>query len=136
MSWENVDLKGVSTDVALISEGPHVFELLPGAKSNEAGALLCQAAVVDEGEFKGKRVLFNYPDPESINSKGNVNSWSAVALKRLEVASGVDIDAGESKVDYLNRIAGTRFASAIKYNEDSTGQKRMNLQILNVKAAA
>lgn len=135
MSWEAIDLKGVSTQIDLIPEGLYTFELLPGAKYNESGSILAQAAVATDGEFRGKRVLFSYPDPESISSKGKVQSWSAVALKRLEQAIGIDINDGETKTDYLNRVAGSKFQTGIKHNEDDSGQKRMNLQLLNLKPA-
>src|ERR1700690_2778624 len=106
MSWANIDLKNVSTEFELVPEGKYTLELSSGAKYNDNGTILASATIVSEGEFAGKRVLFSYPDPESTSSKGKVQSWSAVAFKRLTQAIGVDVNEGEDHAAYLNRVAG------------------------------
>lgn len=137
MGWENIDLKDISTQDALIPPGVYSFELSSGAKFDEKGTIKTSATVNGNGEFTGKRVFFTYPDPESISAAGKVNSWSAVAFKRLEQALGVDVNEGESPVDYLNRVAGNRFQGTITHSpatEQYPAQARLN--IFNVKPAA
>jgi len=124
----------------LLPVGKYTFELLPGARYDERnGGIVAMAAVVNNGEFNGKRVYLTYPDPESIGSRsGKVQSWSTVAFKRFEQAIGIEIDAGEDKVDYLHRIAGNRFTMPVKHSEpsDDYPTAKVNAQLLNVSAAA
>lgn len=137
MSWASINLKEVNPNqLELVADGVYTFELNSGAKYNEAGAILASASIVSEGDFRGKRMLFSYPDPESLDSTGKPQTWSAVALKRLEVATGHDVEEGEDKVSFLNRIAGSKFIATVKTKEDKNGTKRSNIQTLNVKAAA
>lgn len=138
MAWTNVDLKNVSTQLELIPEGTYTLELAPGTKYDEKnGAVRASASIVGDGEFTGKRVFFSYPDPESISSKGKVNTWSAVALKRLIESLGVDQNEGEDVVEFLNRISGNRFAGTIKH-QPATEQypASASLNLFNVKPAA
>jgi len=137
LSWQNIDLKDVSTQVELLPAGVYTFELSPGAKYDDKGAIRASATVNGHGEFTGKRVFFSYPDPESISSKGKVNSWSAVALKRLEQAIGIEINPGEDKVEYLNRVAGNHFQGTVTItpaNEQYPAS--VSLGLFNVKPAA
>jgi hypothetical protein len=137
MSWANIDLKTINpAQLDLVAAGSYVFALNAGAKYNERGAILASATIESDGEFKGKRMLFSYPDPESVSSEGKVQQWAGVALKRLEVALGVDTEEGEDPVAYLNRAAGNKFAANVTVKDDNTGTKRSNIQLLNVKPAA
>jgi len=138
MSWTNIDLKNISTQVELLPPGTYTFEVSPGAKFNDKGTLLASARVATEGEFKGKPVFFSYPDPESVSAGGKVNSWSAVALKRLEMAVGVDFNDGETPDVYLNRIAGQRFTGVVTHSptNDEYPTPRVNLNLFNLKPAA
>lgn len=136
MSWNNINLKEVSTqEFDLVPSGLYTFEVLPGAKFNEQGALIGSLAIVSDGEFKGRRMFYSYPDPESMSNAGKVQSWSAVALKRFEQAIGIDANDGEDKAEYMNRVASSRVQFPVVTKEDSTGTKRANLQLLNVKPA-
>jgi hypothetical protein len=137
MSWTNINIKDVNpAQLDLVAPGSYVFALNPGAKYNERGAILASATIESDGEFKGKKMLFSYPDPESVSQEGKVQQWSSVAFKRLEVAVGQDMEEGEDPVAYLNRIAGAKFAAGVTAKEDATGTKRSNIQLLNVKPAA
>jgi len=137
MSWNNINLKEVNpAQLDLVAPGTYVFTLNNGAKYNERGAILASATIESDGDFKGKRVLFSYPDPESTSAEGKIQTWSSVALKRLEVATGQECVEGEDKVEFLNRIAGSKFSAGIAVKEDHTGTKRSNIQLLNVKPAA
>lgn len=137
MSWQNINIKEINpAQLDLVAPGSYVLALNTGAKYNERGAILASATIESDGEFRGKRMLFSYPDPESTSSEGKLQAWSSVALKRLEGAVGQDVAEGEDPVDYLNRIAGAKFTANVTVKEDSTGTKRSNIQLLNVKPAA
>jgi hypothetical protein len=138
MSWNNIDLSKISLDVELVPEGTYTFELSPGAKLTEWGALSCAGRIVNDGEFTGKTVFFSYPDPEGTSKDGKPMAWSATAFKRLTQALGEDVLDGEDKVTYLNRVAGSRFLMPIKHTvpTEEYPTKKVNALIFNVKAAA
>src|SRR5882672_6516611 len=137
MSWQEIDLKDVSTAVELLPAGTYNFELSPGAKYDERGSIRASATVNGSGEFTGKRVFFSFPDPTSISSKGKPNTWSAVALKRFEQALGIDINGGEDPVAYLNRVAGTHFQTSVSVTP-ATEQYPAGIQVslFNFKPSA
>lgn len=137
MAWNNINLREINPNLLdLVAPGTYTFSLNSGAKYNERGAILASATIESDGEFRGKRMLFSYPDPESVSQDGKVQTWSSVAFKRLEVAVGQDVEEGEDPITYLNRIAGAKFAAGVTVKEDATGSKRSNIQLLNVKPAA
>ena len=110
MSFETLKLADVRLEKPeAIPAGNYVFKLQPGAAEREnpfthVTELNVRFDVV-EGEFAGRPSFFAYPDPESLNKKGKPNTWSAQALKKLEVALGVDAFEGEGTTEYLNRVA-------------------------------
>jgi|SRR5882672_9683427 len=137
MSWENIDLKDISTQTELLPAGTYNFELSPGAKKDERGALKVSATVNGHGEFTGKRVFFSFPDPEAISAEGKSMAWSATALKRFEQAIGIEINPGETKEAYLNRVAGNHFQTSTTINpatEQYPPSVRVNL--FNFKPSA
>jgi hypothetical protein len=130
MGWTNIDLSKINpSDLNLVADGVYTFQLNPGAKYNEFGGIFASATIVSDGEFKGKRVSFSYPNPDEYN-------WAAPALKRLVVATGNDVEEGEDGPAVLNRISGSLFSSKIVNKDDKTGVKRSNLQTMSVKPAA
>jgi hypothetical protein len=137
MSWHNIKLSEISTQPEVIPAGKYVFELVPGAKLNEKGSLLASASITSDGDFKGRRVFFSYPDPESVSMSGKINSWSAVAFKRLVEAIGVDLTDGETPVDYLNRAAGNHFSAPVTVSpgSDEYPAPRVNMQLFQVSPA-
>ena len=141
MSWHDVDLTTVSPTEEIIPEKTFTFELLPGAKFDErgTGGINVAVAIVDDGEFTGRRMFAYYPDPESVSVRtGKKQDWSKIAMKRLEQALGIDCQAGEKAVEYLNRVAGNRFSTSVKHSAptDEYPVPRANLNLLNVKPAA
>jgi hypothetical protein len=137
MSWTNINIKEINpAQLDLVAPGSYTFALNSGAKYNERGAILASATIESDGEFRGKKMLFSYPDPESVSQEGKVQSWSSVAFKRMEVALGQDVEEGEDPVAYLNRVAGGKFAAGVTVKDDASGTKRSNIQLLNVKPAA
>ena len=138
MSWQNIDLKNISTQPEAIPDGTYTLEVKPGAKLNDRETLLVSASISQDGEFTGRNVYFSYPDPESVSASGKINSWSATAFKRLEQALGVDMNEGETPVEYLNRVAGSKFQAPITTTPatEDYPQPRTNVKIFNVKPAA
>lgn len=112
MSWSDVKLADVQPEsgYAELTPGEFTFALLPGAATriNNFGTeeLVARAACLDVPN-QGRQVFLQYPDPSSVNTKtGKKATWSAQALKKLEIALGTDQEDGETPVEYLNRVAG------------------------------
>lgn len=135
MSW-NVKWSDVSTQDAIIPEGSYDFELSPGAKFTDQGALKASAALVTEGEFTGKRIFFSYPNPTGFSNAGKSFKWSETAFKRLQVALGIDITEGEDEAAYLNRAAGNRFRGQVKHRTSEGYPTQAELNLFNVQPAA
>lgn len=141
MSWANIDLTTISPTLEIIPEKMFTWELLPGATYDERdhGRINVSAAIVNDGEFSGRKIFFSYPDPEGVSPRsGKKQDWSAIALKRLEQAIGVDYEAGEDPVHFLNRAAGSRFMSGVQHSKptDEYPNPRANLNLLNVRPSA
>lgn len=110
MSWETVSLADVKVEKPQpVPAGSYVFTLQPGAsyRTNQFNGVeeLNVRFDITEGEFAGRPVFVTYPDPTALNSKGQPMSWSAQALKVLELALGQDAMPGEDTAAYLNRVA-------------------------------
>jgi hypothetical protein len=74
------------------------------------------SASIAEGDFAGRRVFWTYPDPSSVSKNGKPFTWSAQAMKKLEISLGLDAFEGESLVDFFNRAANSnsnRFGAAL-----------------------
>lgn len=130
MTWQAIDLKNINPNLEIIPAKQYVFELLAGAKYGERdpGRIEANAAIVNDGEFTGRRLFFSYPDPTT-------KEWSPKALKRLEQSLGVDAEEGEDPVAYLNRAAGSRFGAAVTHTAPTPEypNARANLNIFSVK---
>jgi len=111
LSWTDIKLAEVKpeSDFPEIPFGTYVFSLLPGATTrvnNFGTEELVVSAAIAEGPQAGRRTFLQYPDPLSTNSQtGKKATWSAQALKKLELALGTDQNEGESVTEYLNRVA-------------------------------
>lgn len=141
MSWNDINLKDISPVEEIIPEKTFTFELLPGAKFDErgSGGVNVQFAIVNDGEFTGRRMFGFYPDPTSVSARsGKRQDWSGVAMRRLEQALGIDINDGEKVVEYLNRAAGGRVSTSVKHSAptDEYPTPKAQLNLLNVKPAA
>lgn len=127
--------------------GNYVFTLLPGAlyrtnKFTNAEELNVSFAVAD-GDYTGRRIFQSYPDPTSISKKsGKPNTWSAQALKVLEIALGEESLPGEDPATWLNRVAtsgNTRFAATMaqgKYIPTGQTEARVEFNIFSPEPAA
>lgn len=126
--------------------GTYKFQLLPGAeyrtnKFNGLEELNVSAAVV-EGEHQGRRIFFSYPDPTATSSKGKSLAWSAQALKKLEIALGIEALPGEDPQTYINRAASNgnaRFTGTVspsKYIKEGETEPRPEFNVFSVAPAA
>lgn len=120
MSWEQVTLADTKIEKpAAIPAGKYIFTLQPGAsyRTNPYNSIteLNVRFDVTEGEFAGRPIFVSYPDPTAISKDktlpdgsiqpGKPMTWSAQALKKLEISLGQDALPGEDTAAYLNRIA-------------------------------
>lgn len=101
------------------------------------------SAAITDGPNAGRRVFLQYPDPESVNTQtGKKATWSAQALKKLEIALGTDQENGETVVEYLNRVASnghSKFQMELApANKIRTGEKapRIEPKLFSVGPAA
>ena len=149
--WTNVTLADIAVEkgeFAPLPEGDFTFQLMPGAQyrtrtfqdGNTVTDLNVTAAIA-EGDHKGRRVFFNYPDPTSMNKAGKPKSWSTQALKKLEVVLGESALEGEKPADYLNRVAmtGARFGGTLQkgtFVKQGQTEPEAELNIWSVRPAA
>lgn len=140
MSWTEVDLAGVSTEMERVPEGEYVMSLLTGAKFNKWQPNKIEVgAKIIEGEYAGRVQYFTYGDPEKTPSM-------LQAMKRLEQAlaksTGREIQPGEDILSYLNdpEVVGGKFVATIKHREytDKEGQQQVkaDVSLFKVKAVA
>jgi len=150
MSFETVILADIQLEKTQQPPvGTYVFQLLPTAevrnnKFTQVQELNLSAAIA-EGDFKGRRVFWNYPDPSTVGQDGKTFAWSAQAMKKLEHVLGIDALEGESSVDYFNRAAASgnaRFSAYFgpnakkPYTPAGADEPRNELNIFTVKPAA
>lgn len=151
MGFETVVAADVKLEKNIPPPGDYVFQLMPGAeerpnKFTQVMELNLSAAVA-EGDEAGKRVFFSYPDPTAIQQKGkNAGkrmAFSEQAMKKLEIALGVDALPGETFPEYFRRVSANgaaRFGGTIEKNlyvkdgKEVEGDPKFN--IFSVKAAA
>lgn len=133
MSWADIDLTTISTAITPIAENAdgYIFELLPGAKNSDYDAERVEVqAAIAEGEFAGRKLFFSYPDPAK-------QEWAPRVFKRLVESLGMDIEAGEKPVVYLNRAAGLRFKAPVTHRKGEEGAPvKADLNIFKVRPAA
>jgi hypothetical protein len=129
-----------------IPVGAYKFKLQPGAqyRTNKFNGLeeLNVRFDVTEGEYAGRPVFVNYPDPTATTKDGVSLKWSAQALKKLEIALGEDSLPGEDPQTFLNRVAtsGNSLISAqmidSSYVKNGTKVEQVKFGIFTVGAAA
>ena len=151
MAFVDVKLSDVELEkLASIPQGTYTFKLQPGAayqtnKFNNVQELNVRFDV-SEGDYAGRPVFVRYPDPTAIIQKGKnagkPMSFSAQALKRLEIALGEDALPGEDTATYLNRVAtsgntlitGTMIDAS--YEKDGKKVEKVEFGIFTVGPAA
>jgi hypothetical protein len=141
MSWTEVDLAGVSSEMERIPEGSYVWALLPGTKFSkfDKDKIELGAKIVD-GEYNGRVIYFSYGSPEKAPSM-------VQALKRLEEALVKDgapaIAEGQDKIEYFNdaEVVGKRFIAPVKHrsfvkNGDTEPTVKEDISVFKLKAVA
>jgi hypothetical protein len=151
MGWETVSLADTQIEKpAAVPAGTYVFTLQPGASYRQNPYNNVQELNVrfdvTEGEFAGRPVFVSYPDPTALNREGKPMSWSAQALKKLEISLGQDALPGEDTAAYLNRIATNGNARVVApllpgktYTDKKTGLEKVEAPkfgIFDVQPAA
>jgi len=151
LGFELVVAADVKLEKNIPPVGEYIFQLMPGAEERPnkfTGVIeLNLSAAVAEGDEAGKRVFWSYPDPTAIQKQGKnagkPMSFSAQAMKKLEIALGVDSLPGETCPEYFRRVSANgaaRFGATmdanvyIKDGKEITGDPKFN--IFSVKAAA
>lgn len=137
MGFEAVLLADVKLEkMPPIPVGTYTFQLQPGAtyRINERKGGLQELNVrfdVVGGELGGRVAWASYPDPTAKDSKGKPMTWSAQALKVLEIALGTDALPGEDPAMYLNRVATSAHNRVIanvipgkSYKDNVTGETK------------
>ena len=129
MSWQNIDLVNLPTGLEILPKGEYTFSILPGSKFNDKdpGRVDFTLAVAI-GEFAGKRIYASYPNPDQY-------PWSPTAFKRLVEAVGTDVEAGETPVTYLNRVANLHVNFPVEHKADSQGVERANINLFKPRPA-
>lgn len=126
--------------------GTYVFSLAPGAayRTNKFNGMeeLNLSFIVADGNLAGKRTFVSYPDPTATSKNGKSMAWSSQALKKLEIALGVDALPGEDSATYLNRVASNGAARITadvikdRFIREGETEPRPVFGIFTVRAAA
>jgi hypothetical protein len=132
-----------------LPEGTFIFQLVPGGAKYRTkdfnGVSLTDinaSAAIAEGDLKGRRVFFAYPDPKGTNKEGKPKTWSKQVFKKLSVVLGEDLQEGEDPVEYLNRVASSgtgRFTAKLQkgtYIPTGATEPRVELNLFSVAPAA
>lgn len=129
MGWSDVDLSTVSTQMNVVPAGNYTFQILPGAKFSDFDPAKVEVRVaITNGEQIGRQLFMSYPDPAK-------KDWSPRVFKRLVEVLGTDIEANESPVAYLNRVANLRFEGTVTNTKDDAGVERANVDIFKPRVA-
>ena len=147
MPFVDVTLADVKLDKpSPVPVGTYVFQLQPGAEYrtnpfNNIEELNVRFDVTD-GDYAGRPNFVSYPDPTATTAKGKSMAWSAQALKKLEIALGVDSLPGEDPKTYLNRVAtsgNNRITASIidaSYVKDGEKVEKTQFGVFTVSPAA
>ena len=146
MGFVDLKLSDIELEKRGLGLGTYIFQLLPGTETRQnkftGTEELNVSAAVAEGDDKGKRVWFTYPDPTVLSKNGKSMAWSAQALKKLEIALGTDALPGEDPATYLNRVASSeaaRFKATVspsRYIRDGETDPRPEFNVFSVSPAA
>lgn len=132
-NWTAIKFSEINPNPEVIPAGEYVFSL-NGAKYNDTdkNKVECNATIVSEGDFTGRKLFFSYPDPA-------VYDWSTKAFKRMESALGTDMADGADPIEYLNSVAGTHFGASTKVRPEDKERgypAKADIQLFSVHPAA
>jgi hypothetical protein len=132
MSWGTIDLSEVSTDGVTLPEEVFNFELVKAKPNNfDENKIDVNAKVISEGPFKGERVWFSYPDPDTYK-------WSPQLVARLAKNMSIKIESGETALEFLNRAAGLggKFSAPMQHRvveKDGLPTTKSEVNIMKVR---
>jgi hypothetical protein len=139
MGWENINLSDIKVvdEKAVVPSGTYILQLM-GAFENKRNPsdtdLLFR--IVDEGDFKGKSVYLDLPDPDRL-------PWAAPLAARIFQALGVTPAPFTNPRDEFNRVAqnGHSRLTADVYvrdftRSDGTAGQQNKIQQKSIRPAA
>lgn len=132
MSWGEIDLSSVSTDLEVLPEAILNFALVSAKPNKFDSEKVDVLAKVYDGELKGRTTFFSYPDPAK-------QDWSPGVFARLAKSVGIPIEKGEQPVAYINRAAaaGGKFTAPVKHRAvevDGLPVTKSEVNIMKVKS--
>ena len=141
MSWENLDLNAIAADEgqpAPPPEGMYTFRILKAGYSQFVPGRLDFDFVVDEGQYKGRRVFPTLPEATS------PEHWAAKAAAKLLKTLGTAQDAanGETPIAAIQRaVSGQPRVSAQLSHDNYTDKDgkavtKANIKMFTVSAVA
>jgi hypothetical protein len=146
MAFIDVVVADIELESNGLGAGKYVFDLNPGAayRTNKFNGQeeLKLSATVAEGDSKGRVTFWEYPDPTSESKNGKSMAWSAQAIKKLQVALGVDALPGEDPATYFGRVANDsagRFSGEIieeTFEKNGVKQTKTKFSVFKVGPAA
>lgn len=145
MGWKDVSLAEVSPTFEVLPQAEYTLEVVGASyreDKNQAGFVdISMRVAVAAGDYQGRTLFVDYPDPERVSKAGKPFDWSKQALKRLEHALGIEQTPGEDLVDMLNRARGLHFVAPVevqvsKPDEHSEEIKRNRVALFKVRPAA
>jgi hypothetical protein len=138
MSVWDVNFDEVVPGKEQIAPGDYTLRLLGGSRNKyDQEAVDVKAKIVSEGAFHGETLFFKFPNPDKADKNNPGNSpknWVVKNFKRFVMSLGVDIQAGEHPVDYLNRAGaeGAFFDATVvhrSYKDKETGDDKTTVDV-------
>lgn len=133
MSWGDIDLSTAPADNEQLPVSEALNFVVTGAKPNKFDVDKVDVfAKVFDGEYRGRKTIFSYPDPAK-------QDWSTGIFVRLAKSMGIPINKGESPVEYIQRAAteGGKFTAPVKSRTvevDGLEVDKHEIQIFKVKS--
>jgi hypothetical protein len=107
MGWESINVNEIAVDNTAgggktfdpLPAGEYTLQLMGASESKyRAGSTDISTAVVDDTEFKGRRVFIDLPNPDQ-------QAWATQVYARLVEALGATVAPFTNPIEELNRLA-------------------------------
>jgi hypothetical protein len=103
MGWETINVNEVpvmdtKTDFEPVPKGVYTLSLLGAEESRFKPGALNITTAIEGGEYAGRRIFIDLPDPDS-------QPWAPAVLSRLVSSMGATMAPYSSPIEELNRIA-------------------------------
>lgn len=140
MGWESINLNDIEQSkgtFAPLPAGRYTMRLLGAKPDNYRDNVTAFDIVVDDGEYKGRRLFPTLPVPP------NKDYWSAQAAAKFMKVLGIEQQPGEGVIELFNRAAQnghSRFAASTTLRnytkKDGTAAQDADLQWFSVEVTA